>query len=293
MSSATRAIGVAASLFVSPRHRFYLPPFRTGTIDSLLRSLRTDTATVDLRRDICLLRMSSSAAAKSPHASFGPGQAVNIREQKQALRKQVRVNLKALSSEEIARQSELVWERLFEMPQYQEAKSIGLFLSMPQGEIRTERALLNALRSKKRVFVPQVGKIFEQADMDLIEVIMPNHDTDERAAEEVLSSWPRNKWGIPEPPTDMPQRVATRGDIDLLVVPGLAFDRSGNRLGQGKGYYDRFIARMLEFDEGSSQPTHSMLLVASCLECQLLENGVTAPVQSYDQTMDMILEVAK
>ena len=65
--------------------------------------------------------------------------------------------------------------------------------------------------------------------------------------------WPRNRWGIPEPPVSDDaaddDAVAKPGDIDLLVVPGLAFDAAGRRLGQGKGYYDRFIARMRGEDQ--------------------------------------------
>ena len=230
-----------------------------------------------------LARNQQSAAMTTSSADIPDSS--NIREQKQAVRKEIRAKIKALSSESIITQSHMVWDRLFALPQYQNAKSIGLFLSMPQGEIRTERALSHALQSNKRVYVPQVGTNFEQAHMELIQVIVAeddnNDDCDHATAETVFASWPRNKWGIPEPPPDMPKKAAAPGDIDLLVVPGLAFDRLGNRLGQGKGYYDRFIQRM-----SSSQ---RLPLVAVCLDCQLLDDGSTIPVQQYDQKMDAIL----
>jgi 5-formyltetrahydrofolate cyclo-ligase len=78
------------------------------------------------------------------------------------------------------------------------------------------------------------------------------------------------------------QRIAAKvGDIDLLVVPGLAFDEKGGRLGQGKGYYDRFIARMRN---GSEKPK----LVAVGLEPQFLQDA-TIPVTELDFIMDMIV----
>jgi 5-formyltetrahydrofolate cyclo-ligase len=67
--------------------------------------------------------------------------------------------------------------------------------------------------------------------------------------------WPRNRWGIPEPPVSddaADDDTAKPGDIDLLVVPGLAFDVAGRRLGQGKGYYDRFITRMRGEDQNDA-----------------------------------------
>ena len=95
--------------------------------------------------------------------------------------------------------------------------------------------------------------------------------------------WPRNKWGIPEPPEQMPVVLARPGDIDVLVIPGLAFDSTGNRLGQGKGYYDRFLARMMA-DPEKKRP----LIVAVGLSCQLVDDGVV-PVHEHDFPVDWIL----
>lgn len=273
MVAASRSFRSLTAAFILSRRRQSL--YQPVLFNNILHSKNFQASN---QQRAAMTTSSADIPDSSPAAS-------NIREQKQAVRKEIRAKIKAMSSECIIAQSNMVWDRLFALPQYQNASSIGLFLSMPQGEIRTERALSHALQNNKRVYVPQVGTNFEQADMELIQVFVANDDDnddcDHATAENVFSVWPRNKWGIPEPPADMPNKAAAPGDIDLLVVPGLAFDRLGNRLGQGKGYYDRFIQRM-----SSSQ---RLPLVAVCLDCQLLDDGSTIPVQEYDQTMDIIL----
>lgn len=201
----------------------------------------------------------------------------DIRQQKQLLRKEIRSKLKELSAEDISVQSSKVWERLFEMPVYKESKSIGLFLSMPSHEISTDLVLQHAIQNDKTVFVPEVGKNFELSDMELIQVVLSEKKRDDGKI--FHHDWPRNKWKIPEPPQDMPRIQAKPGDIDLLIVPGLAFDTSGGRLGQGKGYYDRFIARIKQ----DSKPT----LVAVALEPQLVDSSI--PVSHHDFIMEMVL----
>mmetsp|Transcript_26121 Transcript_26121/g.72003 ORF Transcript_26121/g.72003 Transcript_26121/m.72003 type:complete len:301 (+) Transcript_26121:62-964(+) len=202
--------------------------------------------------------------------------------EKKVVRKEIRAKLKALSKEKIQEQSHRVWSKLVGMPEYKDAKSVGLFLSMPKSEISTAEILGHCVADGKDIYVPQVGQNFENADMELLKVFHESGDaTNVEDKEKTLfyESWPKNKWSIPEPPSSMEIQLAKPGDIDLLIVPGLAFDRNGNRLGQGRGYYDRFIERM----EGT------MKLVAVCMDCQLLDEGRSIPVNHYDQRMDKIL----
>jgi 5-formyltetrahydrofolate cyclo-ligase len=204
----------------------------------------------------------------------------DVRAQKQALRKEVRARLKELSVEQIELESQKVWDRLFEIPAYQQAKSIGVFLSMPKGEIHTDPVLLDATQKGKDIYVPQVGKNFEQCDMELLKV---SYSRDEATKNFLFHhGWPRNKWGIPEPPPQSLLQPASPGDIDVLIVPGLAFDLDGNRLGQGKGYYDRFIARMMS--PGAKPPA----LIAVGLDCQFVDH-MPVPTHHHDQPMDIVL----
>eukprot|EP00559_Dactyliosolen_fragilissimus_P005571 CAMPEP_0184868190 /NCGR_PEP_ID=MMETSP0580-20130426/29519_1 /TAXON_ID=1118495 /ORGANISM="Dactyliosolen fragilissimus" /LENGTH=278 /DNA_ID=CAMNT_0027368929 /DNA_START=218 /DNA_END=1054 /DNA_ORIENTATION=- len=167
------------------------------------------------------------------------------RQRKQTLRKEIRSKLKKLTQDDIITQSSQIWNTLFELPEYQSAQSVGLFLSMPKGEIMTEKACTKVLADGKTLYVPRVGLDFEKCDMDLVQVQKKDKEESQRRTSVIFyDSWPRNKWGIPEPPIDQNHPVAKPGDIDLLVVPGLGFDRFGGRLGQGKGYYDRFILKM-------------------------------------------------
>lgn len=209
----------------------------------------------------------------------------DIRSQKQFLRKSTRALLKALSNEEIAEQSAAVWDRLHALPEYQAARSIGLFLSMPAGEIHTAPALSWAIQQGKDIYIPQVGTNFEFADMELIQIDTSSSNTDDP----IFAAWPRNKWDIPEPPKGVILKAAQPGDIDVLIVPGLAFDRQGNRLGQGKGYYDRFMARMCR-DPTQKAPS----LIAVGLQCQLVEPGGShalsaIPVHEHDFSVDWVL----
>jgi len=220
----------------------------------------------------------SPLPSQSPIPPSHPNENSDIQQQKKELRKQLRTAIKQLSDDDIQQQSHQVWERLFELDVYKSAKTIGLFLSMPHHELKTDEALQHAIQSGKDVFVPVVGEFFEFSDMELRKIIV---DPSQSTQEEIFHrKWPRNKWNIPEPPTDMPIFVAKPGDLDLLIVPGLGFDRKGNRLGQGKGYYDRFIAKMTE----NSTP---LPLVAVALSPQLSETEI--PMAEYDKRMDMIV----
>jgi 5-formyltetrahydrofolate cyclo-ligase len=140
--------------------------------------------------------------------------------------------------------------------------------------------------------------------MEMLEVAVPIPDTAEGTEDDsapFYASWPRNKWEIPEPPhqedgstaTTILMKPAQRGDVDLLVAPGLAFDRDGRRLGQGKGYYDRFLQRMTKEAEATTTKTTTntntnttMVIVAVGLQCQLVEQ---VPTQPNDHPMDIVV----
>ncbi len=100
------------------------------------------------------------------------------------------------------------------------------FLSMP-GELDTEGLIHAARKDGKAVAVPRME------DGDIRFVTLPA-DAPEP---------PRDRWGIPVPDPAWPGVESTGAGRILVCAPGLAFDRQGNRLGRGKGYYDRFLSR--------------------------------------------------
>jgi len=101
-----------------------------------------------------------------------------------------------------------------------------------------------------------------------------------------LQSLPSGTWGIKEPSVEWEggRRVNVLDDgcegLDLILVPGVAFDRSLSRLGHGKGYYDRFITN---YTAKRPRP----LLVALALRQQIIDGEV--PMSEYDWKMDMVV----
>ena len=151
---------------------------------------------------------------------------------KRALRTQMNRLLRDVSPESVATQSRSVTQNVLRMPQYQAARRISIYLSMPKAEIQTSDIVRDALKAGKTVFVPYVEKT--NPDMGVFAL----------ADIEDFDGLQRDNWGIPSLPRDsLPHREVGNEDLDLILMPAMAFNRSTlNRLGHGKGYYDRFIS---------------------------------------------------
>jgi 5-formyltetrahydrofolate cyclo-ligase len=138
-----------------------------------------------------------------------------------ALRKQVAEARGKLSAEERDSKSREIEARLFSLHEYRSA-SVVMFFASFRSEVDTLPMIRHALAAGKRAILPKVrGK-----DLALFEIRDFDKDTAPGA------------WGIPEPREIMPVTVE---DVDFMIVPGLAFDENGNRLGYGAGFYDRLL----------------------------------------------------
>jgi 5-formyltetrahydrofolate cyclo-ligase len=146
------------------------------------------------------------------------------REGKKELRREARARVGALTGEERQRSGERVAVLLRAMPEFAEAATVLTFATLP-GEVPTGPLARIARAMGARLVYPRC--LPHGMEMSLHRV-----DSDEDLA-------PAGRYGILEPAGTCP--AVTVADIDFAVVPGLAWDRNGNRLGRGAGYYDRLL----------------------------------------------------
>ena len=173
---------------------------------------------------------------------------------KKALRRSIREQKRAMSEEEIVRRSAALAQLLFSSKAYQQAKTIYGYLPYNQ-EVRTIPMLEQALRDGKQVAVPKCYgdemKFILMEDLTLVE---------------------KGYAGIPEPIADGP---IANDPTALVLMPGLAFDPEGHRIGYGGGFYDKFLA---------AEPNHPTL--ALCYGFQMLPKLET---EAHDIPVDYIL----
>ena len=141
------------------------------------------------------------------------------------IRKRILQARRALAPEEAAEKSARIVAQLLELPEYRVARTVMAYLDF-RGEVQTGPFVRVALAQGKRVAVP----VTEVASRRLVPSLLV------RYPEEVAPG----TWGIPEPLPEYVRPVPVE-EIDLVVVPGVAFDPAGNRLGYGGGFYDRFL----------------------------------------------------
>jgi len=148
-------------------------------------------------------------------------------ENKAAIRDQVKAKLAAMTSQQQHYASVAACKRLAELNQFQDASIVMLYMPM-SNEVDLTPTAIRCFQAGKTVCVPRVD--WHRKDMNAVEV----HSFDDHIMEldEHGLRMPRD--GAPIP-TNL---------IDLVVVPGLAFDAHGHRLGRGGGYYDRFLSRL-------------------------------------------------
>jgi len=139
------------------------------------------------------------------------------------LRLEMQKRLVAMTDEQRKNKSRKACKNLISTQEFQNASTIMLYMSLPH-ELDTTEAILNAWQMGKTVVVPKVS--WQQRHMLPVEI----NSLETGFASEV--SGLRNPiMGVPVP----------FEEIDLVVSPGLAFDRKGNRLGRGGSFYDRFF----------------------------------------------------
>ncbi len=159
-----------------------------------------------------------------------------------------------MTEQEIEQKSALLGAQFLNSRQYREAETIYGYLPYNQ-EVRTVPILRQALLDGKKVAVPKVyGTEMRFLYLTDLEAVAPGYG------------------GIPEPVADGP---VARDPKALVLMPGLAFDRQGHRIGYGGGFYDKFLAR---------EPDHPT--VALCYDFQVLEHLQT---QAFDIPVDVVL----
>lgn len=144
-------------------------------------------------------------------------------ENKKELRKMISMRKKQVPVEERRRRSVQVMDRLLALPRFRNAKNILFYWAM-QDEVSTQDTVLRCALEGKNVFLPVV-------DGDNLRIRRFNG----RAA-----LVPGESYSIPEPVEGSEE--AGISEMDLVVVPGVAFDADGGRMGRGKGFYDRLLA---------------------------------------------------
>lgn len=147
---------------------------------------------------------------------------------KKAIRKQLLAARTSLGEQEVRAKSKYIIEQLLNLEPYQKASTIMTYLDF-RNEVATDQLVRHALYSGKRLTVPVVN----QRDKSIMPSLLENYPDDLTAG----------SYGILEPGPGKIRPVAAE-ELNLLVVPGVAFDPWGNRLGYGGGYYDRFICRL-------------------------------------------------
>jgi 5-formyltetrahydrofolate cyclo-ligase len=182
-----------------------------------------------------------------------------LAEAKRSLRSRIRQELRDVDPGDAARWSADICSKLASWPPFVGAKTVFTFRPFP-GEVDVNPIARAGLALGKRVCLPRI----DWATRTLAVVAVPSVDT----------GLIPDRQGIHEPRADLP--AIGPSEVDLVVVPGLAYDRSGNRLGRGAGFYDRFL----------SQAGLKAVLVSPAFRLQVLD---TVPVDRWDVPVHAIV----
>ena len=174
---------------------------------------------------------------------------------KHSLRTSVRARIRSLDPAYRAESDAKIFQNLIALPEYQAAETVFAYFSV-KGEADTRRLLAAAAAAGKRVALPVVlgdgQMVFALAQSTLV---------------------PGKSFAIPEPDAESPRIEPQKGDI--LIVPALCFDRQGYRLGQGGGYYDRYLEK------------YPGIFTAGLCREKLLMDAV--PREPYDRRVDCVV----
>ncbi|KAK3125504.1 hypothetical protein QOZ80_7BG0605840 [Eleusine coracana subsp. coracana] len=228
------------------------------------------------------LRLAASASVHAAAMSTAAA-AQAVADKKRALRTEVRKALKALSSDKRASEDLAIQNTILNSSWFKASKRLCAYISCHQlREVDTSKILAEVLSSNpeeeaKDIYVPRV----EDKNRNMRMLKITNMDDLVKNSMNILEPSPLDANG-----NDREEVLSASSPVDLFLLPGQAFDRTGRRLGRGGGYYDTFLMKYRELakEKGWSQP----LLVALSYSVQILEDGII-PINSTDIPIDALV----
>eukprot|EP00698_Gefionella_okellyi_P007777 TRINITY_DN1902_c0_g1_i2.p1 TRINITY_DN1902_c0_g1~~TRINITY_DN1902_c0_g1_i2.p1 ORF type:complete len:206 (+),score=43.36 TRINITY_DN1902_c0_g1_i2:90-707(+) len=195
---------------------------------------------------------------------------------KQQLRREVRALLKVFPLDKIASESLVIQQKVLNSEVYKRSRHVAIYLCMER-EAQTNLIVDDLLRpdSDKVCYVPMV-----LPDLSTMKMLHVRSKAD-------LESFQGAFFGIKQPSMEdslTRTNAITAGTLDLLVMPGLAFDNQRHRCGHGAGFYDRFIAEAEETMARLGQPPPVTMALA--LSVQLRDS---VPCDETDRTVDYLI----
>jgi len=191
----------------------------------------------------------------------GTGEAADTVSRKKELRTRFREQVSKLTKGEREKFSYTIFQHVIDREEYSSATAVMVYAST-DSEVITDELIMHILQNGKRCILPYCKP--GPATLGIAEIIRPHSD--------LITG----KYGIREPRSDIRDNFL-KSDLDLVLCPGLAFDREGNRLGRGKGYYDRFLAEL----------SGRIPVIGICFSRQISET--LFPFSYHDIAMDTVL----
>ncbi len=179
---------------------------------------------------------------------------------KKEMRREILTRRGMLSEREILEKSQAIFQHLRHFPSYKAAQNVMVYIDF-RSEVKTHEIIQDLINVDKKAIVP----ICVPATREMILSHLKN------PAEELAEG----NFGVFEPKEEY-IRPIDAAEIDLVIVPGVAFDREGYRIGYGGGYYDRFFEKLPK----------KIPAVALAFDLQLVE---AVPTESFDQAVDYII----
>ncbi len=186
---------------------------------------------------------------------------MSIQTRKLSLRQSIIAARLNMADAERAHLSDVIAGRLFKLEAYHTASTVLTYMNFG-AEFAAEVFVRQALRDGKQVLLPKVNRDTKQLEVyritDLARDVAPG------------------LWDIPEPLVERCDKIDGLSSIDFILLPGVAFERNGARLGYGGGFYDKLLARM----------THQPTLVAAAFTIQVVED---IPQEATDRKVQWLI----
>ena len=174
---------------------------------------------------------------------------------KRTLRKEIRAEIAKLSIEEKQSLSTQIFSKIATLSKLEEASVVALFVSLSD-EPQTATFIEQLLQKNKRVVIPRI-------------------EGDEMNFYDISEGVEKGAFDIMEPTAKTPVEPS---EIDVMIVPGVAFTIEGARCGRGKGFYDKYLSR-----KGFGAHT-----IGVCYPCQIVEN---LPTEEHDRMLDCVISI--